>query len=811
MSQVITEFVYVQKGLPELMNTLDALGQLSDENKAKFKTAFDNYNKVISEATMNTNEQAAATKNLGTQMKAVEQTVAAGGLGEYADDIKKYGDEVSKTTQKQTSLRAQLRQMKNELASMAAAGQSGSAAFKKMQMEAARLQDDLGDLQMKIKNLASDTRVLDGVVEGFSAIAGGIAAAQGAAALFGDENEDLQKAILKTQGALALATGAQQLMTVAQKESAVATLLQTIRTGAFNVVMTAAIALQTAFGVSSQVAMAMATGGISLLVTAIGFAVYKMKDLFLINEKLGDTTERFTNKYTALSDTINEDSAKQIGAISSLRTIILDNTKSQEERILAAKEYNKIADETNKIDTTQLGNLLEINKAMQEQIDLIIKRAVASKLKETLADENEKLGKMQLSLYGANKALEQYKKTSDEMVESGARTAGEDAYLFKKLFGNKMQLEEDIKKQIGIIQRLMKAIDDVAVTPEYPKDDKDPTPEVKRLEELKKLSVKRIEVVEDEADAIADSFDKIEAAASDKDGSIARGLQRTSKEIKAMNRETQEYAKAMNDFIFTSLEAITSTALQIAKDSINAEFEAEQDMIDKAMEGRMAALEQRRQDDLISEAQYQQQKETIQKQHDATVRQMRQREWRIEKQMRMTEILMNNAVAISRALAESGGTAIGLGFRLATIGVTTAMALALLATQKMPAFAKGTEYVDGPGSGTSDSIQARLSKGERVVPAHINELLGGIKNDDLPKLIALKTGMDMTKPMFADAGEYSRAMTGGEIDYNKLAELFAEKMMKAPRTVVNLDKAGFSLYQMKAGYKRQYLNNYYNG
>ena len=49
-------------------------------------------------------------------------------------------------------------------------------------------------------------------------------------------------------------------------------------------------------------------------------------------------------------------------------------------------------------------------------------------------------------------------------------------------------------------------------------------------------------------------------------------------------------------------------------------------------------------------------------------------------------------------------------------------------------FAEGTEYVEGPGTETSDSIPAMLSKGERVVPAKINKLLGNISNEDLIQL-----------------------------------------------------------------------------
>lgn len=54
---------------------------------------------------------------------------------------------------------------------------------------------------------------------------------------------------------------------------------------------------------------------------------------------------------------------------------------------------------------------------------------------------------------------------------------------------------------------------------------------------------------------------------------------------------------------------------------------------------------------------------------------------------------------------------------------------------KVQNFATGSEYVNGAGTETSDSIQANLSKGERVVPANINRQLMGIKNRDLPNIV----------------------------------------------------------------------------
>jgi len=58
---------------------------------------------------------------------------------------------------------------------------------------------------------------------------------------------------------------------------------------------------------------------------------------------------------------------------------------------------------------------------------------------------------------------------------------------------------------------------------------------------------------------------------------------------------------------------------------------------------------------------------------------------------------------------------------------------------KLPTFSQGTEYVrEGVRipNAVRDALIVRVHEGERIVPAHINRQLRGVKNEDLPKLAA---------------------------------------------------------------------------
>jgi hypothetical protein len=186
------------------------------------------------------------------------------------------------TAQGTTSAKQRLRELQKTLTEMALAGESGTKAFKQMEQEAGKLKDQIGDTSQRIKNLASDTRNIDTFVAGIQGITAGFQIAQGAAALFGSENEDLQKALLKVQGAMALANGVQQVANLLNKDSILITQGQA-----------AAQALYaTAVGASTG---AMKAFRIALLATGIGAAIAAVGLLIAKWDELTAAVRRFLN------------------------------------------------------------------------------------------------------------------------------------------------------------------------------------------------------------------------------------------------------------------------------------------------------------------------------------------------------------------------------------------------------------------------------------------------------------------------------------------------------------------------------------
>lgn len=115
--------------------------------------------------------------------------------------------ETGKAVSSVASLKSELKSLENAINS----GQLQGEAFTTAAKRAGELKDQIADTKALINAFNPEAKfqafasVLGGVANGFAVV-------QGAAALLGEENEDLEKAILKTQAAISIATGVNGLL-----------------------------------------------------------------------------------------------------------------------------------------------------------------------------------------------------------------------------------------------------------------------------------------------------------------------------------------------------------------------------------------------------------------------------------------------------------------------------------------------------------------------------------------------------------------------------------------------------------------------
>ena len=154
-----------------------------------------------------------------------------------------------------------------ELIDMAARGEEGTKKFKDLQKAAAELQDTIEDTRGSIKKMSSDTRLIDSVAQGMRGLAAAGSVVAGAMATFGNENEAVQKTLLKVQGAMATLQGVQELATLATEKGGIAT-------QAYGAALQVVDRISKLTGASMAASWALATAGITLVVGAIIGLIY---------------------------------------------------------------------------------------------------------------------------------------------------------------------------------------------------------------------------------------------------------------------------------------------------------------------------------------------------------------------------------------------------------------------------------------------------------------------------------------------------------------------------------------------------------
>jgi len=182
-----------------------------------------------------------------------------------------------------------MRQLTQGLAQMELQGLQNTDQYKQQVKRLGELKDAMGDVQGRSKFFADDARWITFSTQAVQGLTGAYSAFAGVSALVGEENEDLQKGLLKVQAAMALATGVQQVANTLQKESAASVAIASAAQSAY------AFVVGTSTGALKVFRLALAATGIGLFVLAIGAVVTnfekikaKVIELFPILTRFGD-------------------------------------------------------------------------------------------------------------------------------------------------------------------------------------------------------------------------------------------------------------------------------------------------------------------------------------------------------------------------------------------------------------------------------------------------------------------------------------------------------------------------------------------
>ena len=333
------------------------------------------------------------------------------------DLVIKGSDSVSQVEQKTKSLKGQLREMKELLAS----GTLDSGKFAELSAKAGKLQDQIGDVNQQVKNLSSDARKLDAFVSVTQGIVGGFAAVQGITALVGDENEDLQKTMVKLQGAMAALNGLQAVAATLNKSSAASTTLMTFAQARYTAVV------GTTTGALKLLRIAGATLGIGLIVAAIALLIANFDKLKNVVTKFLPSLETLGNLFTTAKN-----------AVTDFLGITNDATRA----------YDKLEGATNTYITAQ-----------EREIELMKARGATAKeiwaVERGIIDAKLRLLQEQVKLNGKlnDKQIEQAQQLQHEKKVLDASYFNEKEKVEKKSVQKKTKTDDAAKRQAEAAER----------------------------------------------------------------------------------------------------------------------------------------------------------------------------------------------------------------------------------------------------------------------------------------------------------------------------------------------------------------------
>ena len=414
--------------------------------------------KAIDEVKQAQAEATAAIKQFGENSK--EFAEANERLKALEVTAKGLSDEVAERMEpKFEALNRQLRQARKEAQEMAETFGFASQEFK----QAAERADDLDD-QIKRVNARIGAIDTEGKIETFGkalqGVTGAFSVAQGAAALFGDESEAVEQALLKVQAALAIQQGVSGIIEGAKAARAFATSIGLI----------APASAGATAGLRAMSAATIATG-IGAIAVAIGLVVTGLmamkSESDAANKSLQgtiDRNEKIREQTLGLQAKILENDLK-------LKVLRGEITQGEADRLQLQREFAKTSKED--------------QKGIDEQVKL--RDQLNAKIKENEASINT-LGK---STDAQQKLNAQRLREENESLAIRARAADETAKAGERaLADGKEAFEQETAISILTEQNAQNKKDEAQATKDAAKATKDAAKDAKELnksyeEELK--------------------------------------------------------------------------------------------------------------------------------------------------------------------------------------------------------------------------------------------------------------------------------------------------------------------------------------
>ncbi len=763
MENVIIKFVADTSGLEPAIKQLELLGKISKDDAA----AFAQVNNEQKEFIQNLNKSTTEMGKLSNEVDGLMAEIQAGVMEGFADHLAEVTKETKQAGGGFKSMKQELKELKAQISS----GSLGEKELREATKRAAELTDTIGDVNDKVKALASDTKRIDAVVTAFRGIAAAASVAAGAASLFGSENEKLTKTLAQAQGAMALLQGVQELANIATTEGALRTY---VLDGAQKAVTVSARVM----GTSIATASAVATAGLTLLIAGIAYLVTEM--IFAEDE-----TAKLEKKLATLGAN-NELIEKN----NKLRAELIKDARDRELALLR-QSYEK--------EKSDLMKSKADGAVIEENTILLFK-----KFKQDEADINDKYNKQEAdAAKAAREKAAQDKKIADNKALQDLKAANDKSLqdrllqIREEMAANQLAIESStsITEQAAYFEKLTQLkkeqffltqdFTDSELILKYDQFDKEYTAFVRMLVDKKYAQ-------DDYYDADLEAW--AAAAQKKQDDEKAAAAKKAAEDKQRREQAIKEYTQ----LAISSAQTLSDTIFTINQQNRDAETASILESLSMRKDAELANKELTDAQRLQIEERYAQQEAEI-----------KTRAWEGQKQAAIMQAIINGALAIGNILATMPGGPLSPATiaSLAAAAISTSAQVAVISNTQPPKFADGGMVGGQLHSSGGTLIEAE--RGEYVINRQST-------SDYLPSLKVLNSGE--VEPTFANniltalangtfdlAAQFQTKQSASSdgINYDKLDRIMAKHKSNLN---VNIDEQGLTTFLLKENSRVEFRN-----
>jgi len=436
---------------------------------------------------------------------------------------------------------------------------------------------------------------------------------------------------------------------------------------------------------------------------------------------------------------------------------------NKDEQLKIIEQHNKDVQALS--DEFDLSEREKLNKKYQDKIDL-------------LNSDNEKELALQIKINNErNEALKKFDEDNQKKIEAQKKKNAEtEKAINAKTFNDKI---EQNKRSLDLELESV----DLSVGTEQEKANRKRDIQLKYLEEQLALTREFFgadgKVTQEELDGIQ----KIEnAIAKARKGVQVKDEKATFGSSIGLTKEDIGQAQEGLQSIQTAVNAIGSALSASTEIRLN-EIEAEKNAEIQAVEESTLSKEQK-------EAKIR----GIEKKYAGEKYEAEKKAFETNKALQIVNAIIAGALGVVSAFQLGP---IGGAIAAAAIAVTTAAQIAVISSQKPPPppkFAKGVIGLDGAGNGTSDSIDAKLSRGESVMTARATERFAPMLAQ-MELAVGNRPNFQLGKHKFAtgfiptsDGGFYARTASASMLTNSQLIKGFESAVKSMPSPNLNYNE-----------------------